>query len=166
MFVLMIASVVALDLSASKWNARGTVGLDSVDNFFGEDITFAKGRYNAHVNLQRGVSGSGQIYARVKTVDGSKERLSVRWTSRSTRSCAGSSWRNRQCGAYGGMEVLEDTLEKTVMQVNARTIHYERQPKQRSSLDISFGVPVTVTYMKSTGEFIVESNNGDFRFSA
>jgi len=139
--VMSMSGVMALDLSATKWSVRGTVGLDDVDNFDGKTLTWANGRLNAHLNLQRGETGSGYVYAQARDSNGDRHRVSINWAHN---------------GNNYGFTSVTDTASKTEIVANARVI-YDR--------NVEYGVPTKVTYNKNTGEFTVRTLDGRFKFS-
>ncbi len=137
--LLAISSVMALDLSASKWSLRGNIEASNIVNLKGMTVSEVYvGKINTYANLQRGSQTQGELI--LQALAGSE---SVRFTV---------SWQHH--GLDYGTTLISDDQMSTVFTANARTI-YNRE--------VTYGVPITVTYHKNTNTFDVVGP--DFSFT-
>lgn len=146
--LLALFALSVMAVSTKLYSVRNSFDASSVDNYYGQTVTWANGEYNAwlsnNVNSRDGVlttSGAGYIRAILATTISNRETISISWD-----------WK----GNNYGFAVLEDSANKVSILANARVIH---------NGVATYSVPVVITYMKTSGEFIVEDPSGNFRFS-
>jgi len=147
--LMMTASVLAFNIDATRWNTRGEVSLANINAYYSETLNWAKGSYNAHLNLQRGVSGSGHLYVQARNSQYLRDRLEIRWDSK---------------GNNYGFEVTTDNEEETILLANARvTRTYQEKYTLRGRERVRYVrdeifMPVTITYNKITDQLMVDGS--------
>jgi|SRR3989344_9430106 len=150
--LVSVVGVIAFDKYAAKWSIRGMFDGGDIEEYFelleeDSEETWAKGRFSANLNLQRAnpdpedenlywdAVGAGEFNGWIMVNDWSKEWFSVNWQAKGNK--------------YGFDEVYDDE-EMTIIYAFARV---------NRNRDVWYGVPVMITLMKDTGEFIIESTD-------
>ena len=123
---------------SEPWSLRGDIDASSVNNFYGNEVSWARGDINAHYTDEKG-GFSGYARATLKMSDGSRETVSVNWKSNGNN--------------YGGI-VLIDNQHQTVLLTDARIIRNGQ---------ISYGNQVFVMYFKDVDRFYVYTDGLIFR---